>query len=102
MGQSTVIASATAGKATAHGEAAIVTSESLTTAAGASYTLTLGNSQIMPNSVVLAVISNGTNTQGDPSLATVAISLGQAVITIINRHASQALNGTLKIALLVR
>ena len=102
MSQTTVTASATAGKAVAHGEAAIITTESLSQAAGASYVLTLGNSQIMPNSVVLAVISNGTNTQGDPSLATVAVSLGKAVITIINRHASQALNGTLQIALLVR
>ena len=102
MSQTTVTASATAGKAVAHGEAAIITTESLSQAAGVSYVLTLGNSQIMPNSVVLAVISNGTNTQGDPSLATVAVSLGKAVITIINRHASQALNGTLQIALLVR
>jgi hypothetical protein len=100
--QSTVTASASAGKAVAHGEAALITTEALSQAAGASYVLTLGNSQIQPNSVVLAVISNGTNTQGDPSLATVTTSLGQAVITIINRHASQALNGSLKVALLVR
>lgn len=102
MGQSTVTASAISGKATAHGEASIITSEALTTAAGASYVLTLGNNQIQPSSVVLAAIYNGTNTQGDPSLATVAVSLGKAIITIVNRHASQALNGTLQIALLVR
>lgn len=102
MGQSTVQATAAAGKAVAHGEAALIMTEALVTAAAGSYVLTLGNSQIQPNSVVLAAIYNGSNTQGDPSLATVAVSLGKAVITIINRHASQALNGTLQIALLVR
>jgi hypothetical protein len=102
MPQSTVIASATAGKAVAHGEVSLITSEALSQAAGATYTLTVGNSQIQPSSVVFAAIYNGTNTQGDPSLATVAVSLGRAVINIVNRHASQALNGTLQIALLVK
>lgn len=102
MPQSTVTASAASSKAVAHGETALITTETLSQAAGASYVLTLGNSQIKPDSVVVAAIYNGTNTQGDPSLATVAISLGKAVITIVNRHASQALNGTLQIALLVR
>jgi hypothetical protein len=102
MPQSTVTAKATAGNAVAHGEAALITTEALATAAGAAYSLTVGNEQIAPDSIVIPVISNGTNTQGDPSLATVTVSLGKAVIGIINRHASQALNGTLKIALLVR
>lgn len=102
MPQSTVTANATAGKAVAHGEAALITTEALSQAAGATYTLTVGNSQIMPSSIIIPVISNGSNTQGDPSLATVTVSLGKAVINIINRHASQALNGTLQIALLIR
>ena len=101
MPQSTVTSKAVSGKAVAHGTAAIITTESLSTAAGSSYTLTLGNEMIQPNSVVLAAIYNGSNTQGDPSLATVAVSLGQAIITVANRHASQALNGTLQVALLV-
>lgn len=101
MAQSTVTGKAVSGKAVAHGNAAIVTTEALVTAAGASYTLTLGNEEIAPSSVVLAAIYNGTNTQGDPSLSTVSVSLGQAVITVVNRHASQALNGTLQVALLV-
>jgi hypothetical protein len=102
MPQSTVTATATAGKAVAHGEAAIITTEALVTAAGSSYVLTLGNNQIKSDSVVLPIIYNGTNTQGDPSLATLAISLGKVVINIANRHASQALNGTLQIGLLIR
>lgn len=102
MPQSTVTAKATAGNAVAHGEALLITTEALSQAAGAAYTLTVGNSQIKPDSIVFPVIYNGSNTQGDPSLATLAISLGKVVISIINRHASQALNGTLQIGLLVR
>lgn len=102
MPQSNVTATAASGKATAHGEGALITTESLSQAAGATYTLTVGNNQIQPNSVVLAVLSNGSNTQGDPTLNTVAVSLGKAVITITNRHASQALNGTLQVAMLVK
>jgi hypothetical protein len=102
MPQSTVTAKATAGVAVAHGDAAIITTEALTTAAGASYVLTLGNDQVVASSIVIPVIYNGTNTQGDPSLQTLAISLGKVVINIANRHASQALNGTLQIGILVR
>lgn len=101
MPQSTVQAKALAGKAVAHGTACIVTSEAVVTAAGATYTLTIGNSAIRPDSVVLPVVSNGTNTQGDPTIQTVTVSLGQVVINVVNRHATQALNGTLKISLLV-
>jgi hypothetical protein len=102
MPQSTVTAKATAGNAVAHGDAVLITTEALTTAPGAGYSLTVGNEMIAPNSIVIPVISNGTNTQGDPSLATVTVSLGKAVINIINRHASAAFNGTLQIAILVR
>lgn len=102
MNQSTVLANAVAGKATAHGLAEIITSEALTTAAGATYTLTLSNNQIFAESVVMASISNGSNSQGDPCLGLVTVSQGQAVVTVVNRHATQAFNGTLQIAILVR
>lgn len=102
MPQSTVTAKAVSGAAVAHGKTCLITTEALSQAAGASYVLTIGNSQIQDDSIVIPVISNGTNTQGDPSLATVTVSLGKAVINITNRHASQALNGTLKVALLIR
>ena len=101
MPQSNVTANAASGKATAHGQAGIVTSESLSTAAGASYALTLGNEEIRDNSVVLAQVCSGSNSQGDPTLSTVTVSLGKAVIVVTNRHATQALNGTLKISFFV-
>jgi hypothetical protein len=101
MPQSTVAAKATSGAAVAHGKAILITTEALSQVAGAAYTLTIGNNQILDDSIVVPVISNGTNTQGDPSLATVTVSLGKVVINITNRHASQALNGTLKVAILI-
>lgn len=88
---------AVAGAATAHGEVGTITTEPLTTAAGATYTLTLNNSYMGPKSHVVASVANGTNAQGDPSLGTVAESEFGVVITVVNRHASQAFNGTLKI-----
>lgn len=101
MPQSNVTAKATSGKATAHGQGGIITTESLSTAAGATYTLTLGNEIISENSVVLAQVCNGSNAAGDPTLTTVTVTLGQAVIVITNRHASAALNGTLKVTFFV-
>lgn len=91
------IATAVAGLATAHGETGIITSEALTTAAGATYTLTIRNSYVGPNSVAVASVSNGTNTQGDPSVGLVTSSEYGIVVTVVNRHASQAFNGTIKI-----
>lgn len=91
---------AVAGLATAHGESGTVTSEALTTAAGATYTLTIRNGQVGANSTALASLSNGTNTQGDPDIATVTPSEFGLVVVIVNRHASQALNGTLKVGFL--
>ena len=92
---------AVAGAAALNGDAGTVTSESLTTAAAATYTLTLGCPQVTPNSVVLASIYNGTNAAGDPVLGTVTPGTGVVTIVVTNRHASAALNGTIKIAVLV-
>jgi hypothetical protein len=100
--QSPQAAQAAAGKATLNNDAGVVTSEALVTAAGASYTLTLGCNQVTSKSVVLATLSNGTNTQGDPSLSRVTPSDGGSVtFVVINRHATQALNGTIKIGFAV-
>ncbi len=94
-------ASATAGAATLNAPAGIITSESLTTAAGADYTLTLTNSFITATSAVLASVGNGTNTTGDPSLFSVTPAAGSATIIVRNGHATVALNGTLKISFIV-
>lgn len=94
-------ASATAGAATLSKLAGVITSEALTTAAGATYTLTIANDKVVAGSVVVASLQNGTNSAGDPTIAKVTPGAGSLVITVTNRHASNALNGTIKVAFVV-
>jgi hypothetical protein len=94
-------ATASAGAATLNAPAGVVTSEALTTAAAAAYTLTLTNNVVEADDLVFASVANGTNTQGIPTLGRVTPGAGSVVITVTNLHASQALNGTLKIAFFV-
>jgi len=94
-------ASATAGAATLTSPSGTVTSEALTTAAGADYTLTITNTEIAATDIVIPTLNNGTNTQGLPLIKSVAPAAGSVVIVVRNTHASQALNGTLKIGFLV-
>lgn len=94
-------ASATAGAATLSKQAGVITSEALTTAAGAAYTLTLTNTLIAATSIVLASFQNGTNTQGTLVLGLVTPGAGSATIVVRNTHATEALNGTIKISFLV-
>jgi hypothetical protein len=94
-------ATAVAGAATLSKQSGVVTSESLTTAAGAAYTLTLTNTLVAATSIVLASVQNGDNNQGDPAVGLITPGPGSVTIKIVNRHASQALNGTLKISFLV-
>lgn len=90
---------AVAGAATATTQRGYVTTESLTTAAGSKYSLTLTNAKIAAASFVVAGVENGTNNQGIPVVATVKVpSAGSVVIDVYNLHASQALNGTLLIS----
>lgn len=96
-GGAIVTASATAGAATANGERVIITSEALTTAAGAVYTLTLTDSSVAATSLMLCSVGNGTNTTVGPTLTGVTPGAGSATIAVRNGHASSALNGTIKI-----
>lgn len=94
----TITAAATAGAATLSKTLGVVTSEALTTAGLATYTLTLTNTTVSATSVVMASLANGTNTQGTPAIGLVTPGSGSVVITVNNLHATQALNGTIKIA----
>lgn len=94
-------ASATAGAATLNAGRGKITSEALTTAAGAVYTLTLTDSRIAAADLVFASVANGTNTQGVPAVGRVSPAAGSVAIEIRNEHASQALNGTLVISFFV-
>ncbi len=82
-------------------QAGVITSEALTTASAASYTLTLANNRIKADSLVIVSIGNGTNTAGLPVLSTVDPASGSVVIVINNQHATAALNGTLTITYIV-
>ena len=101
MGVKGTTATAVAGAATLNEFTGTVTSEALTTAAGSEYTLALTNSKIEASSIVLASVTNGTNNQGVLCLIRAGATAGGALIVVRNIHASQALNGTIKIAFLV-
>lgn len=101
LGVGTKTASATAGAATLNQPSGVVTSESVTTAAAATYTLTLTNSKIAATDIVLASVGNGTNSAGTPEICSATPANGSVVIVIRNAHASAAFNGTLKISFVV-
>jgi hypothetical protein len=95
-------AAATAGAATLAALQGKVTSEALVTAQNAIYTLTLTNSQIAAGDIVLASVSNGTNTQGSPVVTRISPAAGSVVILVANLHASaQAFNGTIVVSFMV-
>src|SRR5512139_1649199 len=91
------VVTATAGAAATNNASFSVTSEALTTAAGVDYVLTLTNSLITADSVVLATAANGTNTTEGLSVHRVQPAAGSVTIRVTNRHATVALNGTIVI-----
>jgi hypothetical protein len=90
-------ATSTAGAATINQQAGQITTEALTTAAGATYTMTLTNSLVSATSTVLVTVGKGTATTGTATVCWVTPAAGSAVITIQNINASAALNGTITI-----
>jgi len=96
-----VKATAASGAATANGYLCRITSESLTTAAAAEYTLTLTNDKITADSILFVSTHLGTSTQGTLATGEAKPSAGSATITVTNTHASSALNGTIVIDVLV-
>lgn len=77
--------------------AGIITTESLSTAAGAIYTLTLTSNLIKATSLVLANITLGNGTTGTGVIVHITPAAGSVVIKVQNIHASAAFNGTMKI-----
>lgn len=97
-----VTGTAVAGAVTVTGREGKITSEALTTAQNAIYTLTITNTSIAAADIVLASVANGTNTQGSPVVTRVTPAAGSVVILVANLHASaQALNGTIVVSFLV-
>ena len=91
-------ATATAGAATLANRFGVITSESLSTAAGANYTLTITNTQIAATDMVFASVQMGTASTGDPGILRITPAAGSLVIIVRNHHASAALNGTILVS----
>lgn len=85
---------------TASGVAGVITTSSLTTAAGSAYSITWTNTKITATSVVLVSVSGGTNTR-ETLFLTCAPGSGSATLVINNIGPTNALNGTLLISYLV-
>jgi hypothetical protein len=83
--------------ATLNKRAGVITSESLATAAGASQALTITCNQVAATDLIFIDMNGGTNTTGSLEMKVVP-GAGSFVITLTNRHASAAFNGTFKIA----
>jgi hypothetical protein len=74
-----------------------VTTEALTTATGATYTLTITSNLIKVNSVVLANVTLGTATHGTLQIVHITPAAGSVAILIKNIDGTNAVNGTLKV-----
>lgn len=93
-------ATAVAGAATLAKTSGVITSEALTTAAGALYTLTLTDAKIAATDIVMASVQL-TSAGGTPAVASVTPAAGSVVIVIQNIHASAAFAAAIKIAFVV-
>lgn len=99
IGNGTKTATAVAGAVTLNKSSGLITTEALTTIAGATYSLTITDTQLTAGTeFVFASVSNGTSTTGQPAIASIKVNTGNCVIVVQNIHASAVFNGTLKIA----
>lgn len=93
-------ATASSGAATCNHNSCMITSESLSTATGSIYTLTLTNACILStNSIVMASVALGTSTNGTPQIVSVAPAAGSVVVKVKNIDGTNAFNGTIKVAI---
>ncbi len=83
--------------ATLNKRAGIITSEALTTAAGSAQALTITCNQCAVGDLIFVDVQGGTSTTGSAEMKVVP-GAGSFVITLTNRHASAAFNGTFIIA----
>lgn len=101
LGGGTKTATATAGAATLNQYSGTITTEALSTAAGATYTLTITDNKIAANDIAFTSIAWGTNSAGETGIVRLTPGAGSLVIIVKNTHASAALNGTLKVSFAV-
>lgn len=77
-----------------------ITTEALTTPAGAAATLTIENTLVAATDIILVTRNGGTSDEGTPEF-TVTPGSGSFVILLENRHASAAFDGTFIFGFLV-
>lgn len=80
--------------------AGVITTESLTTAAGASQAITLTNTLVASGDIILVQLVGGTNTRKTIAVEALAGS-GSATITLNNIGPSDAFNGTIILGFLL-
>jgi hypothetical protein len=82
--------------------AAVVAAKVVTSSALTTDTITVTNSAILATSVATASLrTDGTNSAGTPKIKSVTPGAGSLAIVVHNDHATDALNGTLKISYVV-
>jgi hypothetical protein len=77
-----------------------ITTESLSTAAGANQAITITVPGMLATDIIFLTLNGGTDTNGSVEMKAVA-GAGSFVITLTNRHASAAFNGTFIIAYMI-
>lgn len=93
----TAVGTAVAGAVTMNGALqGKVTTESLTTAAGAEYTLTITDNAIELGDIVLASVDKKSST-GTPGIGGASVTAGQVVITVTNLDAAAAFNNVIQV-----
>lgn len=93
-------ATATAGAATCNAYVGQITSEALTTAAAAEYTLTLTNDKIAAGDIVLASVDPGSSA-GTPGIGGCKVTANTVIITVTNLHAANAFDAAIAVRFLV-
>lgn len=93
--QNTDAQTASSNAVTSTAQAGVVTTESLTTAAGATQAITINKTGVVAGDLAFANISGGTNTRA-VIVQSVVTGTGTIVVTLKNIEASNALNGTVK------
>ena len=90
-----------AGAVTLNTQGGVITTETLTTASQATYTLTISNSLVAATDLVFVSIQNGTNTTGAPVVESVTPGAGTITVKIFNATTTTSpLGGSLKVSFL--
>jgi hypothetical protein len=100
LGSEMGTATASAGAATCNYRIGKITTEALTTAAAAEYTLTLTNTKIDAGDIVFASVDALTSA-GTPNIGGCTVTADTAVITVSNVHATNAFDAAIQINFMV-